>query len=192
MIPSQQVYFLSGSVHPAEPVFCLLVERAVRPMSWTVRHLQIKWVKGSGKAGKRFMGGESFLGAGAGDGVEESWARADRRRGDLGEIGVLWGTENEGGRWRARTGLLAPKTGRVRRVATAPLSLDASAARKRDYGPHLSDRAATPLRPRRNSPSTTPRSDLRRGVLGGGGGGVLRPAFPWPVPSRNFPIMEVC
>lgn len=80
MIPSQQVYFLSGSVHPAEPVSCLLVERAVRPMSWTVHHLQIKWVKGSGKAGKRFMGGESFLGAGAGDGVGEGLGVGKRSR----------------------------------------------------------------------------------------------------------------
>ena len=80
MIPSQQVYFLSGSVHPAEPVFCPLVERSVRPMSWAVRHLQIKWVKGSGKAGKRFMGGESFLGAGAGDGVGEGLGVGKRSR----------------------------------------------------------------------------------------------------------------
>lgn len=32
---------------------------------------------------------------------------------------------------------------------------------ERDCGPHLSDRAVSPPRPRRNSPSKTPRPDLR-------------------------------
>ena len=199
MIPSQQVYFLSGSVHPAEPVFCLLVERAVRPMSWAVRHLQIKWAKGSRKAGKRFMGGESFLGAGAGDGVGEGLGVGKRSR-EASEESACFGEPKA----KAAAGVPGRGCSPQRRGACGewrPPLCPSTPWRRGNVitglifriAPQLPlDRAATPPRPRRNSPSTTPRSDLRRGALGGGGGGVLRPAFPWSVPSRDFPIMEVC
>ena len=44
---------------------------------------QTKWVKGSGKSEKSFMGGESFQGVGSGDGVDLVLGEVDFRRGDL-------------------------------------------------------------------------------------------------------------
>ena len=44
-------------------------------------HLQAKWVKGSGKSEKGFMGGKSFLGVASGDGGEMCLNVGDFHRG---------------------------------------------------------------------------------------------------------------
>ena len=54
----------------------LILQRA---QSFAVGRLQAKWVKGSGKTEKSFIGGESFQGFGAGDGVEAVLDKDDFR-----------------------------------------------------------------------------------------------------------------
>ena len=54
-----------------------------------IGRLQAKWVKGSGKTEKSFMGGKTFQGVGAGDGVEVGLGAGYLGGGDLGEVGAF-------------------------------------------------------------------------------------------------------